>query len=169
LLATGLDFAVGTGGFATIGNNSGEPGKVVMADAMRWAYSPGQDSPTDGSVPSWWSAFYFGTNVNGSLDHDGDGYSTFGEYVTGTDPTNANSHLLFQGEPAQPSRLRFIFAPNLAGRVYELQQATNLTNAVWLNLSNLTLTTTTNGEGVLTITNLPAGPSFYRLSVRLTP
>ncbi len=72
------------------------------------------------------------------------------------------------GEPA-PSGLRFIFGPNLAGRAYELQRATNLANANWLNLSNLTLSTATNGEGVFTITNPPAGPSFYRLGVRLTP
>jgi len=38
-----------------------------------------------------------------------------------------------------------------------------------LNLSNVTLDTATNGEGVFTITDPPAGPSFYRLGVRLTP
>jgi uncharacterized repeat protein (TIGR01451 family) len=169
LLATEVDFAAGTGGFATIGNNTGESDSVVMADALRWSYSPGQDFPTDGSVPAWWADFYFGTNVDGSLDPDGDGYSTFAEYVVGTDPTNASSYLLIRGERAQPSGLRFIFSPNLAGRVYELQRATNLTNAAWSNLSNLTLSTGTNGEGVFTVTNPPAGPSFYRLGVRLVP
>ena len=169
LLATDVDFAVGTDGFATIGNNAGESDKVVMADALRWSYFPGQDFPADGSVPVWWSEFYFGTTVDGALDPDGDGYSNSAEYVVGTDPTNASSYLLIRGEPAQPSGLSFIFSPNLAGRVYELQRATNLANANWLNLSNVTLDTATNGEGVFTITDPPAGPSFYRLGVRLTP
>ena len=167
LVASGLDFSAGTDGFAIIGNNTGEAGTVVIADALRWAYTASQDIPTDGSVPSWWSSYYFGRSVDASLDLDGDGYSTHAEYVLGTDPTDAISHLHASAQWFA-SELRFVFAPWCGGRVYDLQVSTKATGGPWADL--LAPLVVNNGQGVFTITNVSHdAPRFYRLSVRLTP
>jgi len=168
LLAAGLDFGAGTNGFVTVGNNTGESGKVVMADAVRWSYSPGQDNPGDGTVPQWWASFYFGTAVDPSQDHDKDGLSAYAEFVFGTDPTNAVSRLQLRAEGVPPAGLRVAFAPKLADRIYDLQRITNLSAGAWSNV-NLVAAADTDGEGVFIITNPPAGPNFYRLAVRLMP
>lgn len=43
LLASGVPFVAGNSGFVQIGNNIGQGGKTIAADAVRWAYSPVQD------------------------------------------------------------------------------------------------------------------------------
>ena len=42
LLGSGLNFARGTNAFVRIGNNTGQGGKNVVADAFRWVYSAAQ-------------------------------------------------------------------------------------------------------------------------------
>ncbi|HEU0037713.1 MAG TPA: hypothetical protein VFR76_00410, partial [Verrucomicrobiae bacterium] len=167
LLATDLDFAAGTDGFATIGNNTGESSKVVMADAMRWSYSAGQDSPLDGSVPAWWLDFYFGAQVDPSQDHDGDGYSTQDEYVLATDPTNAASRLEFRAE-RNGGGLKISFSPLQGGRVYQLASTTNLTSGAWTLLPDVPTANGTAGSFIIANPASP-GPRYYRLVVHLSP
>lgn len=167
LLAPAVDCDAGTQSFAVIGNNTGESAGVVMADAMRWSYVTSQDIPTDGSVPGWWSGYYFGGDATASLDPDGDGYSTVAEYVAGTDPINAASRLTMAVQPA-PNGLLAVFSPWQGGRVYELQSSTNAASGIW-NVLSLT-PTVTNGQGFFSVTNSgQAGSRFYRLAVQLMP
>jgi len=167
LVAAELDFAAGTDGLATIGNNTGESGKVVMADAMRWSYSPAQDSPPDGSLPRWWMDFYFGGEVDAALDHDGDGYSTQEEYVLGTNPTNAASRLEFRAQRSGGG-LSLSFSPAQSGRIYQLVSTTDLNSGLWLFLPDAP--TIHGTEGTFIVTNTAtAGPQYYRLAVRLSP
>jgi hypothetical protein len=42
LLAAGRDFAPGTNGYVRLSNNTGQSGKAVVADAVRWVYSADQ-------------------------------------------------------------------------------------------------------------------------------
>ncbi len=51
LLASSKQFAAGTNGFVRLSNNSGESGRVVMADAVRFVYSPNQFLPPIVAVP----------------------------------------------------------------------------------------------------------------------
>jgi len=166
LLVTDLDFVSGTDGFATIGNNTGESGKVVMADAMRWTYSSGQDAPSDGSVPTWWLDYYFGAAVDPSQDHDHDGYSTHDEYILATDPTNAASRLEFRAE-RNGGGLKISFSPLQGGRVYQLASTTNLAGGVWTVLPDVP---TANGdEGSFVIPNAAPERRYFRLLVHLSP
>jgi hypothetical protein len=126
LLASNINFATGTGGFAVIANNTGETNAVVMADALRWSYSLSQDNPPDGSVPKWWSDFYFGGPIGGALDPDGDGYSNYAEYIHGTEPNNSLSHLDLRAQLAG-GQIQFTFAPAVGGRTYQIAVATNFT------------------------------------------
>ncbi len=166
-LGTALEFAAGTGGFVTIANNTGEAGKVVMADAVRWSYTPSQDNTPVGTVPPWWSTYYFGGSVNATQDPDGDKFSTYAEYVIGTDPTNSSSGLQFRAQHS-PSGAQITFSPYLNGRVYQLLSATNLTSGPWSVLTNTP--TLGAGEGIFLITNPTVPPAkYYRLSVKLAP
>jgi hypothetical protein len=139
---------------------------------MMWVYVAAQDIPTNGSVPAWWANFYFGANVNGyvngSADADGDGYSNYAEYVFGTDPTDAASHLNFSVTPVSSNVFSVTFSPWQGGREYKLQAAPDLTNPVWLTLTN-GYTIGNNGSGTFTVTQANASAAFYRLSAQITP
>jgi hypothetical protein len=168
LVAPAKLFADGSSGFARIQNNSGEPNRIIIADAVRWSYALSQDYPRDGTVPAWWANLYFGRNVNASVDHDGDGCTTYAEYVAGTVPTDPASRFGFRLEPAASNSWRAIFSPCYGDRTYELQTTTNLNAAPWLTLAGLPVTSTTNCEGTITVPNASSGGSgYFRLTIRL--
>ena len=167
LVASNVNFAAGTGGFAIIANNTGETNVVVMADAMRWSYVAAQDNPADNSVPAWWSDFYFNGAVDGSVDSDGDGFSNHREYILGTDPTDAASTLL-TSHTLNTDNIQLNFSPMLGGRSYKLATTTNLADTAWTLLN--TSPNITNTMGTFSITNgLTPGSKFYRVSVQLAP
>jgi autotransporter-associated beta strand protein len=163
LLASSVDFSAGTSGLASIGNNSGNPNTIVMADAMRWSYVLSQDNPADGSVPDWWANFYFGGPADGSADPDGDDLSNYAEFIMGTDPTDPSSYLRFTINRSA-STIQVGFNPWLAGRIYQLSSTTNLMGNSWTLLPNLPAST--GLDAFFTLTNSFA-PRFYRLGVRL--
>lgn len=160
LLAAGLRFARGTNGQVQIANNSGETSKVILADGVRFVYSAGQEPPAGMTAPQWWTEFFFGAAADPLADHDGDGYPTWMEFRLGTVPTSAASKLEFRVHPDASVTI----APCLAGRVYSLEQTTNLAAGPW-PASGLSLSLSTNGIGTVA---LPAGngpQTYYRLKV----
>jgi uncharacterized repeat protein (TIGR01451 family) len=169
-LANDIYFAAGTGGNVTIYNKTGETDKSVVANAMMWMYDPAQDNPTNGSVPGWWANYYFGAgaNVSGSADADGDGYSNYAEYVFGTNPTDASSHLNFSVTPETGNAVSVTFSPWQGGRAYQLQTATDLSTGAWVTLTN-TASVNANGDGVFTVAQPNSAGSFYRLSAQVLP
>lgn len=167
-VATNMFFTRGTNGNVTLYNNTGNTNSYLVANAMMWVYNAAQDYPANGSVPAWWADFYFGTNVSGTADADGDGYSNFAEYVLGTDPTDATSHLNFTVAPLSNNILSVIFSPCQGGRSYQLQAAADLTDPVWTTLTN-SYTIGTNGSGAFTVTPNNSDRFFYRLSAQITP
>jgi len=171
-LASNVYFGSGTNGSVTIYNNTGESHKSVAANAMMWTYVAAQDYPTNGAVPAWWANFYFGANsngnVSGSADPDGDGYSNFAEYVFGTNPTDAASHLNFSVAAGAGNSVAITFSPWQGGRGYQLQATTNVANPAWITLTN-GYTVNTNGAGVFTVTQTNSSSAFYQLSARIIP
>ncbi len=168
LLTAGQFFAVGTNGFVRIGNGTGETNKIVIADAVQWVYSAGQESSSNGTVPAWWANYYFGTNfVNGAAS-GANGYSLFANYVLGTSPLDSTSTLNFGILPLKPG-LSAAFSPWQGGNIYGLQGAANLANPVWTNVPNVTVVQSTNGDGIITVTNTSGVQTFYRLSVQTAP
>lgn len=171
LLASAVPFAAGTNGYVRLGNGTGEANKVVIADAVKLVYTANQDLPANNTPPAWWMSYYYGTNaVSPASDTDGDGYSAYAEYVAGTDPTSANSHLSFTAQPTTNGGVQVVFSPYYinAGRQYQLQSRTTLTGGAWVNLPTSAVTTNASGQGVLTLTNLSSAQSFLRLSVTMT-
>ncbi|HZM04037.1 MAG TPA: hypothetical protein VFC44_13585 [Candidatus Saccharimonadales bacterium] len=169
-LATNLYFASGTGGHVVIYNDTGETNRYVVANAMKWSYDVGQDAPTNGMVPGWWSTYYFGTNatVSGSADPDGDGYSNYAEYIFGTVPNDPASHLTFQVSQTSSGAVSISFSPYQGGRLYQLQSTDSVTNPQWLTQTNKA-SIDASGNGVFTLSQPNAANLFYRLSASVTP
>ncbi|HTA31148.1 MAG TPA: hypothetical protein VK731_11725, partial [Candidatus Cybelea sp.] len=171
-LATNMYFAAGTNGNVTLFNNTGATNKFLVANAMMWVYNAAQDYSSNGAVPAWWANFYFGTNANGSVngseDPDGDGYSNYAEYVLGTDPTDATSHLNFAVSPLSSNEVAVTFSPCQGGRAYQILTSTNLSNPLWITLTN-GFTVNTNGSGTFTLAQTNGAPAYYRMSAQILP
>ena len=76
-------------------------------------------------------------NFSPEADYDGDGMTTWEEYLADTDPANAASVLALNGWfSASDHRIRFSF-PASTGRFYRLEYCTNLTNTTGVTYSNL--------------------------------
>jgi sugar lactone lactonase YvrE len=167
-IANGVPFAAGTNGFVRLGNGSGENNRVVIADAVKFTYSPAQDAPTNGTVPGYWANFFFGTNaVNAGLDPNGNGYSIYQDYVLGISPVDPGSGVAMSCQPISGGGVQVTFSPFESGRIYELSSTASIVNPAWTNL-NLPVTSDVYGNGVITVSN-PAGAAFYRLVVRMAP
>ncbi len=168
LLASAVPFQAGSNGYVRIGNGTGETTKVVIADAVRLSYTPGQDSRNNGVVPSWWANFYFGSNsVDGTLDPDGDGYTTYQEYVLGTSPVDANSAFSMACAPTDTGGLQITFSPFENGRNYQLFGSSSIMNPVWTNFGVLSISQDTNGNGVITLPSAPDAAGYFRLSAQM--
>jgi hypothetical protein len=103
--------------------------------------------------------------ADGALDADGDGQSNQAEYVAGTDPTNAVSHLRVE-QAIAPGMARVQVAA-LSNRTYTVQFTDNLHSGVWTRLANLVARP---GNRVETVSD-PAWTTnrFYRLVVPAQP
>jgi hypothetical protein len=154
-------------GTLTIYNNNGDPTTSVVANGARWAYEVSQDAPTNGTVPAWWGNFYFGTNVSGTNDIYGVGYSNFAEYVLGADPTSPSAQLQF-AVTTGPTNVTAAFAPFMGGRIYQLMSSTNLKSSAWLTLTNTAMQNTNDGSGFFTFGRTKGPSAFYRLAVSLS-
>jgi hypothetical protein len=131
------------------------------------------DTAGDGLPDDWKLTYgldpYSSTGNNGANgDPDGDGYSNYAEYVFGTNPTNASSHLNFSVAQGPGESVSVTFSPWITGRAYQLQSATNLVSGAWITLTN-TVAVNASGSGVFTVTSTNSASAFYRLSAQILP
>lgn len=166
-VGTNLTFRSGSIGNVRIGNGTGEPDQIVVADAVRFLYRADQDTPTGTTVPDWWAFHYFGSNVNATADHDLDGYADWIEYLAGTNPMDAASGLTLALQQQPDNTFQATFAPYAAGRSYQLERKAG-TNA-WETLSSLTPTIGSQGNGWFTVTNDLEQVSWFRVRVDWAP
>jgi hypothetical protein len=116
----------------------------------------------------WWQEFFFSGPVDPTFDEDGDGYTTAQEYVMGTNPTNATSHLELSGGIGSNGVASVSFHPLLAHRSYDLISRTNLSVPVWQKASLNPPTATTGGSGVFALGTTNDAQNFFRLKIQLT-
>jgi flagellar hook assembly protein FlgD len=126
---------------------------------------------TSNGTPEWWLAQQGWTNdfeAAAADDPDGDGSPTWEEQLAGTDPNDPASFFRFEGLAFSATHIG-LYWPSIAGREYQIEYSTNLTQAAW-NLFP-------NGEQIaadppenqrdIVVTNLPERHRMFRVSVRL--
>jgi hypothetical protein len=131
------------------------------------------DTAGDGLPDDWKLAYglnpYSAAGNDGANgDPDGDGYSNYAEYVFGTNPTNASSHLNFSVAYEPGDAVSVSFSPWMGGRAYQLQSATNLTGGIWVTLTN-TVTVNASGNGVFSVAQPNLASAYFRLSAQILP
>lgn len=168
-LVKGMYFARGLSGNLTIYNNSGDTTTSVVANGARWDYELSQDTPASGTVPAWWSDFYFGKSVSGSAYTGGSPYSNYAQYVLGTDPNSTSNQLQFLVTPGPSTNVTVTFSPFQGGRVYQLLASGDPASSAWLTLTNTPTLNTNDGSGFFKVARTPGAAAFYRLAVTLSP
>lgn len=98
------------------------------------------------------------TNLTESADTDGDGFSNWQEYLSGTNPTNAQSRLFLSRREGQATAFDWLGA---SGRVYNVYWSTNLLNGFTLLRSNV------NWNASSFTGNTDAAEGFYRLEATI--
>jgi hypothetical protein len=108
-------------------------GAIVLNDltssiTWNWATDYEKDSDSD-SMPDYWELDYFASITNGisTLDSDGDGQSNLGEFVGGTNPTNAASYFAVTSRVETNGFTAFVLEWDaVSNRIYSVQWSTNL-------------------------------------------
>jgi hypothetical protein len=84
--------------------------------------------------------------ADGAQDADADGQSNRAEYVAGTDPTNAASHLKI--EQATTPGLATVRVAAVSNRTYTVQFTDNLSSGNWRRLADLIALPTNRVESI---------------------
>jgi subtilisin family serine protease len=117
-------------------------------------------------LPDWWELQYFGhlTGTDPKADPDQDSLGNLGEWLAGTNPTNAASGLELRVLPASDPNGIVLLWPSVAGKMYWIDRATNLQTGFNSNVAtNIIATPPTNT--VIDTANLPGNARFYRIGV----
>ena len=116
-----------------VGNLAGTANSVPASGV---ALTVLRDFDGDGLADLWEVQYGFNTNnaADALLDFDGDGMINRDEFVAGTNPTDALSLLKIILSTTNTSSLQFVAQTNLG---YTVQGRTNLSSALWNNISNI--------------------------------
>ena len=153
--------------------------RVVVTNA---ASPTGTLSPTAGTVPLtmladfdhdgiadlWEVQYGFNTNnaADALFDFDGDGMNNRDEYLAGTNPTNALSVLKLVLTATNANVLQFLAQSNVS---YSVQARTNLSTALWTNLTNIGAQPGVRTIQVNTAVGPPLPQNYYRVVTPLVP
>ena len=124
----------------------------------------GADSDGDGMPDAYETRYGFNVSSNDAAgDADGDGMSNYGEFRSGTSPTNALSVLRFEAAaPGSPSEITLIWQ-SVSGKLYSILISTDLLDTVWDVIdSNLVADPPTNTYPVNVGSD---GSGYYRIKV----
>jgi hypothetical protein len=160
-----------TGSFSTVNwsNTNGWTGLVVTnVDndlRIKGEYTAGPADANSNNIPDEWELEYFGNLTNsGTGDKDEDGFSNYGEWVAGTDPTNDYSRLIFSNVVQAAGAGMIVRWSSESNRYYTLKLSTNLV----IDPFSTALTNrapATPPMNVHTDAVLRAGGVYYRIEV----
>lgn len=123
------------------------------------------DDDNDGMPDSWEATHSLPTTThNGNEDEDGDGYSNLSEYISGTDPRQADSHPAILIEPSLTNSDMELKFSSVADRYYTVEYNDSLNPNNWLPLSPIFAGT---GHDIIVSASSSAAKRFYRLKVEL--
>lgn len=153
------------GAFVRLRNDTGEAGRVVLADAVEFRYRPEQDALEAAAPPAWWQQHFFpDANPSPDEDSDGDGLTNGEEYVAGTDPADPRSQPWLRLVPQPPDDVEVIAGPYTAGREYFARRRGALPGAP-VNAGRLA-GDLLSGVAMLRDTGAPPEAGFYQLEIR---
>lgn len=169
-IVTNLFYAKGDTAIVRLRNNpAAAGGSYVLADAVMWSLSAGEDPPPPGQVPHWWAEHFFDPPVAGGDDPDADGSSNYAEYVLGTDPTRPSSGLAVRLEEADEAGCLVVFAPYCSGRRYRLLAAASADGPTWTVVPTVGVYFTPAGESALLDPDPPDRERYYQVQARVGP
>ena len=90
-------------------------------------------------TPHWWLAQFGWTNDFDAAaldDPDEDGFATWQEYITDTDPTDGEDYLQPMMATGTTSSLAFHLDPTSTGRLYFIDVTEDLVAPDWSNVTN---------------------------------
>lgn len=115
---------------ANVDSVSGLQGKVVTGGRLNLLRSV--DSDGDG-LPDWWELDHFGgIGTNPNADPDGDGMSSYAEFIAGTDPNSPTSSLRTVNAVPATGGFRVTWS-SVPGHTYAVQYTQDL-KTPWLTL-----------------------------------
>jgi hypothetical protein len=126
------------------------------------------DNDGDGMWDAWEVQYGFNTNsaADATLDLDGDGMINRDEYVAGTDPYDPLSLLKLVRTATNSAVLQFVAQSNIS---YTVQYRTNLSSAVWSNLTSISAQAFVSTVQVNVPKPPPEPARFYRIVTPLVP
>ncbi len=118
----------------------------------------------DDGIPNGWEHLYYGHPTAGIAgeDGDGDGHSARDEYISGTDPTQASSHLSAGFDMPNPAQMVISWQP-VEDRMYDIHWSPSLGNAFQLLATGIAYP-----QGAYTDTvHRVSSTGFYRVVARM--
>ena len=115
-----------------------------------------------------WQNQHFGLNnplAAPTADPDGDAQANLFEFTAGLTPTDPQSRFILRLDavPGQPTQMRAVFSPLVAGRTYTVEFRTSLTSGAWAPLTGTTQSDAGNERTVTDTTT--ETQKFYRVNV----
>jgi hypothetical protein len=156
------------------GNADGAPDENTQYDfetfaARVWVNGPAAAAPD--RISDEWKVKFFGSidspNAAPNADPDDDGAPNWKEYLAGTNPTDASSHLNLRAPEARVKNgkkqlaLRWLSAP---GKKYILESTSDLANGPWIVIASGVV-----GDGTIKEyldSNTAAGTLYYRVRLQ---
>jgi hypothetical protein len=133
------------------------------------------DSDNNGLPDAWELAWFGSIGQDPNGDPDGDGQSTGGEWISGTDPLDGNDQFrLSVNLGGGVTEVSFVAlraeGSGYEGRTrhYSLESSTNLALGSWTGVTGLTNVTGNNQTMVLRVPSGNSPKNFYRGNVTLT-
>lgn len=115
-----------------------------------------------------WQAQYFGQNnpqAAPNADPDNDGRNNLQEFIEGTIPNDAASHLIVEVQPVsgQVGQKKISFSPVVTGRNYAVEYASATGNPAWYPLSGATQSDAGNVRSVIDTSAHQGAACLYRV------
>lgn len=123
---------------------TGPPGQKSYLNAMLLELLIA-DTDFDGMDDMWEQSNFDGLGQTGSGDADNDGFSNYGEYRAGTDPTSAGSNLIVTDVSLTNASTGLVLRwASVSGKSYTIQKGSNLTGSLTALMTNIPATAPLN-------------------------